>query len=127
MDAATANPARAEIAGTWQQSDRGRAAYSAHHPLAYRSTAGDWRAWYQGPLKCLWNSKGDHALDDLVEDPEAQRNLYAEPREQADRLGTALEALRSLGHTNQWYASSQSAFRTQRNAALIPSRSKLSG
>ena len=95
------------------------------YPLPYRSEAGDWRAWYQGQLKYLWNSNGNHALYDLLEDPRTRNNLYAERKDQGDRLGTALtrylealpqpaaedmeeveldaetlEALKSLGYTN---------------------------
>jgi arylsulfatase A-like enzyme len=95
------------------------------YPLPYRSEAGEWRAWYQGPLKYLWNSKGNHELYDLSVDPWTVQNLYDERKDQADRLGSALdhyleslpkpaaedvedveldaetlEALKSLGYTN---------------------------
>jgi hypothetical protein len=36
---------------------------------------GDWRALIEGPLKLLWNSRGEHQLFDLEADPGEALNL----------------------------------------------------
>ncbi len=43
------------------------------NPLLFRG--GDWIALYEGDLKYIWNSYGNHMLFDLESDPQEERNL----------------------------------------------------
>jgi hypothetical protein len=45
------------------------------YPLPAIKTGGDWRTTYSWPIKFIWNSKGNHLLFDLDEDPRESVNL----------------------------------------------------
>jgi arylsulfatase A-like enzyme len=50
------------------------------NPLPFMTDEGDWRAFYFGRYKLLWNSLGNHALYDLEMDPRERSDLSeAEP------------------------------------------------
>ena len=67
------------------------------NPLAFMSTEGSWRALYLGRHKLLWNSLGNHALYDLVEDPGERNDLSgADPARTAEAIGLLGKVLASL-------------------------------
>jgi arylsulfatase A-like enzyme len=60
-------------------------------PLPALAPSGRWRALYDGSLKFLWNSRGDHRLFDLAADPAEGANLFSREPERARRLAQGLE------------------------------------
>jgi arylsulfatase A-like enzyme len=60
-------------------------------PLPFSSRAGSWRALFDGEVKFLWNSRGDHRLYDLARDPGETTNLASREPERARRMATLLE------------------------------------
>jgi len=63
------------------------------NPLPAISDRGDFRAFYQGDLKYVWNSRGRHELYDLGVDRREERNLYATEIAKASELRTAMDEL----------------------------------
>jgi arylsulfatase A-like enzyme len=67
------------------------------YPLPAFSSLGTWRALFDGDLKFVENSRGDHLLYDLKEDPNEERNLIArEPARAAAMRSRLSEYLASL-------------------------------
>jgi arylsulfatase A-like enzyme len=56
------------------------------YPLAPLSEDGHWRAIFEGDLKFIWNSKGNHLFFHLIDDPGESVNLAAEQPQQAEHL-----------------------------------------
>ena len=61
------------------------------YPLPWMSRRGQWRALYDGPLKFLWNSAGEHQLFDLAADPGESRNLASRELDRLRRMSALLE------------------------------------
>lgn len=53
------------------------------YPLKASSQDGDWRAIFDGDFKFLWNSKGNHHLVNLRDDPGENVNLMKKQRQKA--------------------------------------------
>jgi hypothetical protein len=53
--------------------------------------AGRWRALFDGHVKFLWNSRGDHQLFDLERDPGEMTNLRKRDGERARRMAAGIE------------------------------------
>jgi len=60
------------------------------NPLPFFSEGGDFRAIFHGSYKYVWNSKANHALFNLKDDPRETENLLAQ---EAGRAGTMERAL----------------------------------
>ena len=56
------------------------------YPLSKLSREGDWRAIFDGDLKFLWNSKGNHQLFDLGDDPAEKNNLIKRQPARAEKM-----------------------------------------
>jgi arylsulfatase A-like enzyme len=54
-------------------------------PLPMEDVGGNWRAIYDGDFKFIWNSKGNHLLFNLKNDPGEKVNLF-EQRQRADQM-----------------------------------------
>ena len=57
------------------------------------SKLGHFRAYYQGDLKYIWNSRGRHGLYDLKADPGEAHDLYRTELEKASSMRSAMNAL----------------------------------
>jgi len=60
-------------------------------PLATFAERGHWRAWFCAPWKLLWNSRGEHELFDLSDDPTERRNRIVQEPDRAAELVAGLE------------------------------------
>lgn len=63
------------------------------YTLSFISKLGHHRAYYEGDLKYIWNSRGRHMLFDLRSDPHEENNLYATHVERALELRESMDAL----------------------------------
>ncbi len=70
-----------------------RYAFAEVYPLPALSKRGSFRAFYDGPLKYIWNSRGHHEFYDLANDPDESKNLYRSRYEQASAVRDKLDAL----------------------------------
>ena len=55
------------------------------------SRDGHWRALFEGQLKFIWNSKGNHLLFNLKNDPRERGNLTAQKPQLAARMLAELD------------------------------------
>jgi arylsulfatase A-like enzyme len=60
------------------------------YPLEILSPNGHWRALFDGDHKFLWNSKGDHHLYDLKNDPSELHDLVASEPARTQEMSTKL-------------------------------------
>ncbi len=60
-------------------------------PLA--TALSGWRAWFGGPFKLLWSSRGEHELYQVAADPEETRDLAGK---EATRLGALVAELEAF-------------------------------
>jgi len=63
------------------------------NPLEAISDRGDFRAFYEGDFKYVWNSRGRHQLYNLGADPKEDKNLYAAQTEKAMAMREAVDLL----------------------------------
>lgn len=61
------------------------------YPLEMISRDGHWRALFEGELKFIWNSKGNHLLFNLGNDPRERVNLTARKPQLAARMLAGLD------------------------------------
>jgi arylsulfatase A-like enzyme len=61
------------------------------YPLPTSSKEGDWRAIFEGDFKFIWNSKDNHMLFNLKDDPKENRNLISQDSERADMMMERLD------------------------------------
>jgi arylsulfatase A-like enzyme len=76
--------------------DIGHPLFAEVYPAPAVTSAGDWRAIFEGDFKFVWNSKGDHRLFHLKNDPAELVNLALEQPERAAHM---------LSKMNQYLAS----------------------
>jgi len=69
--------------------DLGHPIVSEVSPLPREAVNGNWRAIYDGDFKFIWNSKGNHLLFNLKNDPGEKVNLF-EQRQRADQMRSKL-------------------------------------
>ena len=60
------------------------------YPLSFSAPEGHWRALRHGNFKFLWNSRGQHQLYNLKDDPREERNLITRESERAKKMETYL-------------------------------------
>ncbi len=85
-------PTPAHVQGTSPGQPR-RRIFAEVYPLPVLSKRGSHRAYYEGDLKYVWNSRGRHMLFDLKADPDEEHNLYGLKLEKARAMRTAMETL----------------------------------
>ena len=59
-------------------------------PLSFFGGGGNWRALFHFDYKYLWNSKGNHLLFNLKDDPAERENLLTREPERARSMDAAL-------------------------------------
>jgi arylsulfatase A-like enzyme len=64
--------------------------FSEVYPLPGMTPYGEWRALYQGNFKFIWNSKGNHLLINLENDPTESDNLLPKNQHQAKTMALSM-------------------------------------
>jgi len=62
------------------------------YPLEFLSDDGDTRVIFDGDFKFVWNSKGDHALYNVADDPQEEVNLLQKYPRRVEVMGSSLDA-----------------------------------
>ena len=68
----------------------GHPVFAEVSPLPFFSGGGNWRALFHFDYKYLWNSKGNHLLFNLKDDPAERENLLTREPERARSMDAAL-------------------------------------
>ena len=61
------------------------------YPLPFISKDGSWQSIFEDDFKFIWNSKNQHMLFNLKDDPEENVNIIVQDSKRTERMWTQLE------------------------------------